>query len=65
MPWPVFDDRWTHESYQVPLSSDRISDIIYILQEDDKRSEHMFVVEQITNHHIFPYILFIKSYKKL
>ena len=28
MPWPNFDHLWKHESYQRPLLSDRISDLI-------------------------------------
>ena len=29
MPWLVFDKIWRHKSYQVPLLSDRLSDLVF------------------------------------
>ena len=39
MPWPVLDHLWRHESYQAPLSSDMISDLISF-REPRKRGKH-------------------------
>ena len=39
----VFDHLWRHESYQAPLSSDGISDL-NILQENDENMEILFFV---------------------
>ena len=38
MPRPVFDHLWGHESYQAPLPSDRVSDI---LQGNEKMREKL------------------------
>ena len=43
MPWPIFDHLWRHESYQPPLLSDRISDLISF-RETSKREKLVYLL---------------------
>ena len=42
MPWPVFDHLWRHDSYHVPLCSDRI-------QRNENKRDTFFEVKTYNN----------------
>ena len=48
MPRPVFDNLWRHESYQPPLPSDKISDLISF-RETRKRGKEIDIEKYVNS----------------
>ena len=52
MPWPVFDQLWRHESYQAPLLSDRIADLMSFRETGKSKKKKCFTQIKTKSLHI-------------